>query len=566
MKAIRFFGLLALTAGVILADFPAEAADPPKTPQQIKKEKRQKLKAALAEKTAAATPPAVQQAPAPKRSAPVPADPAGLAKLIDDEVNAKLAAEKVMPAAKASDAEFLRRAYLDLTGVIPTAAQARAFLEDKDPAKRARLIDELLASPKYGRHLADIWQAKLLPRDSDNRFIDRKPMIDWLAEQFNHNTPWDKVVREIVTATGTQDKNPAVTYFLTNRSVDKLTDSVTQHFLGVRLGCAQCHNHPFTAWKQTEYWGMAAFFSKVQPDRGIRPAKADANYSPGVRELPVKSRAKDFFPESAKTVPAKFLSGDTPKISGSEAYRPHLANWMTSPDNPYFARAMVNRTWAQLFGRGFVNPVDDMHDDNSASHPELLDALAKRFAASGFDLKALTKAICLSDAYGRSSKPAPGSEKADPALFARVQMKVMSAEQLFDSLGQVTGQPAAMAQGPKKGAGAAPGLVLTPRDRFVQFYLAGRGGDEPDRVRRRHPAALKLMNSRLAAAAGRPPVRQAGAAPGRRSRSCTWRRLPPADTGRAGPGAEVRGRRAPRRSARRPAGAAAEQQEFAMVR
>jgi hypothetical protein len=485
---IRALLLLALTVAVASAD------DPPKNAQQKKKEQRQKLKALLAEKTTAP-----QLAPAPKRPTPVPTDPADTAKLIDDHIAAKLAAEGVTPSPKATDAEFLRRAYLDLTGVIPTAAQARAFLDDTDPAKRSRLIDALLASPNYGRHLADIWQAKLLPRDSDNRFIDRRPMIDWLAEQFNKNTPWDRMVREIIVATGKQDDNPAVTYYLTNRSVDKLTDSVTQHFLGIRLGCAQCHNHPFTTWKQTEYWGMAAFFSKVQPDRGIRPAKADASYSPGVRELPVKSRAKDFFPESAKSVPAKYLGGDTPKMSSSEAYRPHLANWLTAADNPYFARAMVNRTWAQLFGRGFVNPVDDLHDDNEPSHPELLDALARRFAAGGFDLKALTKAICLSDAYGRSSKPTAGNEKADAALFARMRMKVMSPEQLYDSLNQVTGQSAA-AGGmlAKKGIGAAPGLVLTPRDRFVQFYLAGAEETNPTEYDAGIPQALKMMNSRLA--------------------------------------------------------------------
>src|SRR5262249_54917844 len=150
----------------------------------------------------------------------------------------------------ADDAEFLRRAYLDITGTIPTPEKAAAFLDGTDPGKRAMLIDELLASPNYGRHMADLWAGQMLPRLSDNRRLQAEPMAQWLETQFSSNVAWDKFVTELLTATGAQEKNGAVTYFLANNTVDKINDSVTRLFLGVQLQCAQCHNHPFTGWKQ----------------------------------------------------------------------------------------------------------------------------------------------------------------------------------------------------------------------------------------------------------------------------------------------------------------------------
>lgn len=491
MRFVRALLLAASVAGltVALGDAPALAAD------DAPKGKLKRLK----KKAKADDPAPVAAAPKPKPT-PRPTtvvDAAGLAALVDKHVDAKLAEAKVKPAPLADDAEFLRRAYLDLTGVIPPADEARRFLDDKDPAKRARLIDGLLASDAYGRRQADVWMARLIPRDSDTRFVDRRPFDRWLVEGFNANKPWDQMVREIVTATGPVDQNPAVTFFLTNRSVDKLTDTVCQDFLGVQLACAQCHNHPFTDWKQDEYWAMAAAFSKVQPDRVVNPAKAGKDYSPGVRELPAKSRAKDFFPEGAKTVPVKFLGAEEgPKLRASEPYRPALADWMTARDNPFFARAMVNRTWAQLFGRGLVNPVDDMHEDNPPSHPELLDELARQFAAGGFDLKQLIRGIANSRAYQRTSRPAPGTD--DPKLFARQTVKVMGPEMLFDSLTRVTGLNLEAARGKQeaKAVNLPKGGQFSPRDRFVQFYLAGADQANPTEFDAGIPQALKLMNSR----------------------------------------------------------------------
>jgi hypothetical protein len=217
-----------------------------------------------------------------------------------------------------------------------------------------------------------------------------------------------------------------------------------------------------------------------------------------VTEGPGRTKQKDFFPESTKQVSAKFLGGAEVRIPLSEAYRPVLAKWLTSPENPFFSRAIVNRTWAHLFGRGFVNPIDDMLDENAPTHPELLDALARHFGSAGeFDLKYLIKAICLSDAYQRTSKPAAGN-KDDKALFSHLTMKVMTPEQLFDSLSAVTGFGKA---GGPKGAAKMPNVRGGPvgaRAQFVNFFLAGAESTSPVDYEAGIPQALRLMNSPIA--------------------------------------------------------------------
>ncbi len=427
---------------------------------------------------------------------PAAKDAAALAKVIDTEITRKLADAKLTASAKCSDEEFLRRAYLDIAGVIPSAAQAKTFLDDTTADKRAKLIDELLADARFGRRMADIWTAKLFPKESGNRFVLKDPLYKWFEEQFNKNPGWDKLITSLVTATGTVADSPAVTYFLANRSVDKLTDTTAQHFLGIQLQCCQCHNHPFTTWKQTEYWGMAAFYSKVKADNPKNANKGGDNTTIGVQEGNGRTKQKDFFPEAAKNVSAKFLGAEEPKLNSADPYRPALAKWMVAPENPYFARAMVNRTWAHLFGRGFINPVDDMIEESVASHPELMDGLAKHVATTGeYDLKYLIKAICLSDAYQRTSKPT-ADNKNDTKLFSHMNVKVLSPEQLFDSLGQVTGNLRPDAKGPK---GVNPkGPRLGARDQFVNFFLAGADTTSAVEYEVGIPQALRLMNSPIA--------------------------------------------------------------------
>ncbi|GIW79483.1 MAG: hypothetical protein KatS3mg105_1290 [Gemmatales bacterium] len=404
---------------------------------------------------------------------------AQLAKAIDQLIDKRLAQEKISPSPLADDAEFMRRAYLDITGVIPSWQKAAEFIDSQDPNKRARLIDELLADPKYGRHFADVWKQLTFPLTSTARRYPDEPYRQWLTAKFNANTPWDKMVYEWLTATGSQDKNGAVTYFLANGTIDQITDSVTKQFLGVQLQCAQCHNHPFTNWKRDEYWGMAAFFMKVRPERTKRGQTAS------VTEV---SKGKPKLPVSAKQVPAKFLQGAEPKLDPNKPYRPVLAEWITSPNNPYFAKAMVNRMWGQFFGRGIVHPVDDMHEGNPPTNPELLTLLAEQFKANGFDLHYLIRAICQTKAYQRTSKPA-GNNKDDKLFYSHMAVKVMTPEMLYDSLQSVMGN-----NRPPVNRGKKPRPGNSARDQFAIFFRTDEGID-PTEYSAGIPQALRLMNS-----------------------------------------------------------------------
>ena len=509
LAAVTLAAALAAVGTTPAADGPA--GNGKLTPEQKEKlknltpEQREKLRAKFkARQGEKAPPPAapVPKAPPTKPTATTAPKPVGeVVARIDAGIAARLDAERVPVSPPAADGEFARRVYLDLTGVIPTGDQAKAYLASADPDKKAKLIDELLASDNFGRHLADIWQAKLLPRTSDNNTVDRGPFTRWLAGRFNAGAGWDAITTEILTATGDVSDHPGATFFVANRAVDKLADAVGTHFLGVQITCAQCHNHPFTDWKQTEYWGLAAFFGKVQPRKPANPNKAgDDPYRGGVTELVTASRAKDFFPESTKKVPPKFLGGDTPKLTAAEPYRPALAAWLTGGGTPYFAQAFVNRAWAQLFARGLVNPVDDLDPDHQPTHPEVFDALAAQFRATKYDIKSLYRTLALTAAYGRTSKPEP-SNTADTTLYGHMPVKVLSPGQLFDSLTAVVPLPTATgpaAKGDKKAFAQAFGKVpVTPRDLFVQFYLAGADTPNAAEYEAGIPQALKLMNGRL---------------------------------------------------------------------
>lgn len=438
-------------------------------------------------------------------------DAAELAKLIDQQVDARLKSEGVRAAELADDAEFVRRIHLDLHGAVPTLEQVKRFLADAERDKRARLVDSLLADTRYGQHLADIWQGYLISPLADDSTKRAERFGRWLAEQFNTRR-WDQIVTELITATGKMEDNPAVTYLIEGRlprAVPDLTDLTSRHFLGVRLNCAQCHDHPFVKWKQEEFWGMAAFFTQIQT-----PKRAKQVYEKGVVDDPTLTLAAlrdagmldGFLPRSPTFLGGQELSAAT--ATKTTTLRTALAQWLTVPENPYFARATVNRTWWRLMGRAIVQPVDDMHEANAPSHPELLNLLARSFAESGFDLKFLTRAILLSRAYQRTSQPGESAD-VQAALFGRMAIKVISAGQLYDSLETISGPPTKVA-----GIDAKQGT----RWEFTQFF--GESGDpDPMAYRRGIPHLLRQMNSgqfsglnlaglvtRLDAAGGRPPV------------------------------------------------------------
>lgn len=430
---------------------------------------------------------AVGAAPAEPRNTEV--GPPELSRWIDQQIDAKLTAKKVTPAPPADDAEFLRRVYLDLTGVIPSADTAAAFLKSRDPEKRAKLIDELLASPRYGKHQAETWETLLMIRDSTNRRLKSDPFVDWLTKRFNDNTPWNKLVSDLLTVTGTQEESGAATFFIALRTPDKINDQVCRLFLGVRLECAQCHDHPFAPWKRKDYWSMAAFFSKVRAG-GKKVGKGEPEV--------VNERGqgkKTPLPDSALDLAPKFLGGEVPKLSAGAPYRPALAQWLTTAENPFFARAMVNRTWAQFFARGLVEPVDSINDSDAATHPELFKELTVQFTSSGFDLKRLIRGICNSRAYQRASGTT-SEDAASDGLYARMAVKPLTPEQLYDSLSLVLGTRAETGREARKAAkqAANPYGPKSPRAKFIAFFDTPDGAD-PTEYATGIPQVLQLMNA-----------------------------------------------------------------------
>ncbi len=376
-------------------------------------------------------------------SASPAADARGLTATIDRLIEAKWQATGTQPAPAASDAEFLRRVCLDLTGKIPSASEARDFLDDPAADKRVRLVERLLESPGYSAHMAGTWKELLLPEAaSDYRVQYFATDFDpWLRKEFAENHGYDAIVRQVLTVGVTPPNNPRglpiaqgppspyAFFAAKDGKPENLAASTARVFLGLRLECAQCHDHPFARWKRDEFWSYAAFFASVE-----RVGNGDAFFQ--AREI--SDRRELAVPGTDRVAQAAFLDGATPAWVPRVGARAVLADWMTAPENPYFARATVNRVWAQFFGTGLVDPVDDLGAENAPSHPELLDELARQFVAHRYDFKYLIRAIVASRAYALSSRgDSPAQE--DPRLFARAPIRAMTPVQLYESLVQAAG-------------------------------------------------------------------------------------------------------------------------------
>lgn len=417
------------------------------------------------------------------------ADSSKVSDLIDRAIQQTLDEAKITPSPIADDAEFLRRACIDIVGAVPRVERASAFLDSKDPDKRAKLVDELLARPEYARHMTDIWKDLLIPKTAASARRKHDPIIRWLNTAFLENKPWNHVARDVLASSGLQEENGAVTFYITHESVDQITDRVARVFLGVQLQCAQCHNHPFNDWKRDDYWGLAAFFTRAKSAY----TRASGKEQYGLTEMAKdpKARALLLVPPSVRPLPPTFLGGVKAALPKDGPLLPTLAEWVAARDNPYFAKAAVNRVWQQLFGRGFVEPVDDLSPANQPSHPELLNDLAKAFADGGFDLKGLMRDICLSQTYQRTSRP-NGNNQADTTLFSHMAVKVHSPHQLFDSLESV------FQLGERK-LGETPSKSTTDaakgRGSFVGFF-AGEDDATPIEYQAGIPQALYLMNSK----------------------------------------------------------------------
>jgi hypothetical protein len=433
-------------------------------------------------------------------------------------------AEGVEPAGVSSDAEFFRRLHLDLAGVIPSAEAAREFLADTSGDKRERAIERLLASPDFARHFAGLATNWLIARNPANRVQSREPFRAWLESKLLEKAGWDAIARDVITASGDSAQSPATLFHLANGPrPDALTSETSRVFLGVQVQCAQCHDHPFTEMKRDEFWGLAAFYTQVQRQRGKEQNQfgvVDREARPAPNDRPRRKQGKQAArssPDAGAGTPAiripedptrrliagRFLDGTAPPAAAGTPFRKLLADWMTSRENPYFAKALVNRVWDALFGRGLVMPVDDMIPSAPCTHPELLEVLAKRFAESGYDLRFLFGAIARSRAYQLSSRAgaeAAAGPEADPEKRARLfgvrQLRPLSPEQLYDSMARATGAEGRDDVERRARGNARRGNAGT-RERVIGLFASMENPDNPSEREWNIPVALFLMNGPL---------------------------------------------------------------------
>jgi hypothetical protein len=427
---------------------------------------------------------------------PAGRDPLSVAAAIDREIDRRLAEARVPASPPADDAEFLRRVTLDLTGRIPTLERTLAFLDDGDPKKRQKKIDELLASRDYRQHFATVWRNRLAPPNPVNNKPQRDTFTPWLADQLNRGRGWHEVVADLLTVEGDIAKNPQSAFVMANAEnfqprASLLAASTARLFLGVQLRCAECHDHPFAPWKQADFWATAAFFVRLRNTSKKGPPfilteEPEAGTSPAAAITLPSGAGK----AAGQVVRARFPGGGEPAVRDGAALRPAFVAWLTAADNRYFAPALANRTWAHFFGRGLVNPVDDLRDDNPASHPALLALLADECRASGFDLKHLARCVCNSQAYQRTSRPRAGNER-DAELLSHAAVRPISAEAFYDSLSVVYSPY-------KSGKFAAPGAKaprLEPRDDFVRFFRAQGEAAAEGGINQGIPQFLRRLNA-----------------------------------------------------------------------
>ena len=349
---------------------------------------------------------------------------------IDTHVHNKLKRLKILPSELCTDEEFVRRIYFDMTGLPPAPDQVRNFLADKTPSKekREKLIDTLVETSEYVDHWTHKWGDLL---QSNRKFLGERGMWlfqQWIHESIAENRPYNKFVHDLITATGSAYSNPAANYFRVSREYTAAVENTTQLFLGVRFSCNKCHDHPFEVWTQNQYYELGAFFSDVKLKNGRLPGEevVYASFNP--------TQVKH--PRTLAVVPPSVPFGETKEDATDK--RESLAEWLTSSENPMFAKAGVNRIWSYFMGRGIIEPVDDIRTSNPPSNPELLDALTKDFVESGFDIKHVMKTIARSRTYQQSIKTNKWN-KADTINFSHATARRLTAEQLLDAIGVATG-------------------------------------------------------------------------------------------------------------------------------
>ncbi|MBI4658163.1 MAG: DUF1553 domain-containing protein [Verrucomicrobia bacterium] len=395
---------------------------------------------------------------------------------IDDLVIEKLRNLNLPPSPRASDAEFLRRAFLDTIGVLPTVQETRDFLAGESPAKRDELIESLLRRPEFADYWAYKWSDLLLVNSDRLRPAAMWSYYNWIHHNVAANTPWDVLVSRIVTAKGSTLENGAANFYVLHEDPPAMAETVTQAFLGMSINCARCHNHPMEKWTNDEYFGMANLFARVRAKTGT----AD-----GERLIFAATSGDINQPRRGRPQPPRPLDGQPLPMDAPEDRREHVANWLVSRNNPYFSRAIANRIWANFFGAGLVQPVDDLRVTNPASHEKLLSAAANFLADHKFDLKALIRAILRSETYQRSSQALP-ENAADTRFYSHYYPRRLMAEVLLDAYSQVTGVPTEFVtdlRNANRGLGDKYPLgfraLQLPDTRIASYFLRSFG--RPDR-------------------------------------------------------------------------------------
>jgi hypothetical protein len=382
---------------------------------------------------------------------------------IDERNLAKLESLHIPPSPDAGDSAFLRRAYLDATGTLPPAEEVKPFLADGDPEKRAKLIERLLASDAYIDYWSYKWSDLLLVSTQKLPAPAMWSFYRFVRQSVAENVGWDQFARSLLTARGSTLRNGAANYFVLHRDAVDLTESASMAFLGLSLTCARCHNHPMEKWTQDQYYGMANLFARVQ--------LKDSDTLGDVVVL-AAPEGDIRHPRTGAVMAPQPLDGATIAVDGRDDRRAALADWLARPDNPYFARAIVNRVWRNFFGRGLIDPEDDLRATNPPSDEPLLDWLVADFLAHRYDVKHLIRTIMSSAAYARSSVPVPGNE-ADLKFLSHYPVKRLPAEVLLDAIARVTGVPT-----PFKGFPSGWRSLQLPDSKVQSTFLEAFGRPE----------------------------------------------------------------------------------------
>jgi hypothetical protein len=419
---------------------------------------------------------------------------------IDEIVLAKLQALGIPPSGPCTDAEFVRRAYLDATGALPPLDAVTRFLADSEPGKRERLVDSLLATPEFVDYWTYRWSDLLLV---SSRKLPRPAMLSfygWVRESVATNRPWDRFAREIVTATGSTLDNGAGNYFVLHKDPISLTETTSQAFLGISLTCARCHNHPLEKWTQNDYYRMANLFGRVKLKNGERSGEV---------VVLTANTGEVNHPRTGKPLPPRPLDGEEIDPNAPADRRAHLAAWLTSPENPYFARAIVNRVWRNFMGRGIVEAEDDLRLTNPPSNEALLARLAEDFVAGGYDVRRLIRTIMTSATYQRSAQTEPANA-ADTRFYSHYLTRRLPAEVMLDAIAAVTEVPTEF-PGYPRGTRA----LQLPDSQVASYFLTAFGRpqraqtcscerqEEPSLAQALHLTNGDTINARLRAPGGR---------------------------------------------------------------